>query len=67
MNIEQNGDEIIVKIDVSELALKDAKPSSTGKTLMVATTNGFTRMGRFSLNLNCTMPNPDYEGAKGMR
>jgi hypothetical protein len=46
MQIEQKGDQIVVTIDVSEAALKAAKPSSTGKTLLVATTNGFRRQGR---------------------
>jgi hypothetical protein len=65
MKIDQIGDKIIIEIDVSEAALKEAKPSSTGKTLIIAGTGGFTRVGRFALNLNCTMPN--NEGAKGMR
>jgi hypothetical protein len=60
MQIEQKGDQIILTIDVSEAARKAAKPSSSGKTLMVATTNGFKRVGPVSISLNCTVPNPGY-------
>jgi hypothetical protein len=60
MQIEHKGDQIIVTIDVSDAALKAAKPSSSGKTLMVATTNGFRRHGPVSVSLNCTVPNPDF-------
>jgi predicted GNAT family acetyltransferase len=60
MQIEHKGDQIILTIDVSEAALKAAQPSSSGKTLLVATTNGFRRKGLVSVLVNCTVPNPDY-------
>jgi hypothetical protein len=56
MNIEQQGDKIIITIDVNEAAPAAAQPSSTGKTLMVATTNGFRRVGPVSISINCTAP-----------
>jgi hypothetical protein len=61
---EMKGDKLILTIDVSEAALKSAQPSSTGKTLSVATTNGFTRFGAVSVSLNATIPNPAYKLAK---
>ncbi len=52
MDIRQEGDKLIIAVDISEAALKDAKPSSTGKSLMVATTNGFKRVGSVQVSLN---------------
>jgi len=48
---------------VSESAIAAAPPSSSGKTLLICSTNGFRRYGPLSLNLNVTVPNPRYEGA----
>lgn len=62
MKIEQRGSEIVVTIDVSETAIAAAKPSSSGKTLLVASTAGFKRVGPVKVLLNCTVPNPDYKG-----
>ena len=64
MQISQEGDKIVITIDASEAALKAAPPSSTGKTLMVATTKGFRRVGPLSVSLNCTIPNPCYGEVK---
>jgi hypothetical protein len=64
MQIEQLGDKIIITINVDDAAIAEAKPSSSGKTLMVATTNGFKRVGPVSLSLNCTVPNPAYIASK---
>lgn len=60
MKSEIKGDTLILTIDISEAAIKAAKPSSTGKTLVVASTNGFTRFGAVGLSLNCTVPNAAY-------
>jgi hypothetical protein len=60
VNIEHQSDKIVITIDISEAARKRASPSSSGKTLMVATTNGFKRVGPVSVSLNCTVPNPNY-------
>ena len=65
MKIEQSGGKIIITIDVSDQALAEAKPSTSGKTLVVASTNGFQRFGKVSINLNCTVPNPAF--ASGSR
>jgi hypothetical protein len=37
---ELKGDTLIITVDVSAKAVKAAPPSSTGKTLLVATTGG---------------------------
>jgi hypothetical protein len=36
MDIHQEGDELIIKIDVSEAAIKAAPPSSSGKTRLLS-------------------------------
>jgi hypothetical protein len=59
MDIRQEGDELIIKIDVSEAAIKAAPPSSSGKTRLLASTNGFVRVGPGSLGLNFIVPNSD--------
>lgn len=55
------GDKLILTIDVSKAAREAAKPSGSGKTLIVAGTGGFTRFGDVSLSLNCTIPNPAFK------
>jgi hypothetical protein len=57
MHIEQKGDQIVITIPVDAAALAAAKPSSSGKTRLVATTNGFRRVGPVSVSLNVTAPN----------
>jgi hypothetical protein len=54
------GDKLILTIDISKDALAKAVPSSTGKTLVVDTTSGFTRLGPVSVSLNCTVPNAAF-------
>ena len=56
MNIEQQGEKIVVTIDISDAVIKSAKPSKSGKTLMVASTNGFRRVGPVQISINCTAP-----------
>lgn len=50
------GDVLTITIDVSAKAREAAKPSSTGKSMVLATTSGFTRFGDVGLSLNCTIP-----------
>lgn len=57
-DVKHAGDKIVITIDVSKAARDAAKPSSTGKTLNLASTHGFTRFGDVGLSLNCTLPNP---------
>jgi hypothetical protein len=57
---EIKGDKLILTIDVGEAARKAAVPSGSGKTMLVATTGGFTRFGDLSLSLNLTLPNPEH-------
>ena len=55
--IKETKDKIVITIDKT----KEGVPSKSGKTLIVAGTNGFQRLGDgFSLNLNLTKKNPDY-------
>lgn len=50
------GDKLILEIDVSDAALKAAAPSKTGKTQIVASTNGFTSYGKgVKVSLNATI------------
>lgn len=51
------GDKLIIEVDVSAKAFKAAKPSGSGKTRMVCSTGGFSRVDgsvnglRISLNV----------------
>lgn len=58
VNGEIKGDKLILTIDLSDAARKAAKPSKTGKTVILATTGGFTRFGDVSVSLNATLPVP---------
>jgi hypothetical protein len=64
MQIEHKGDQIIATIDVGRVVIEEAKPSSSGKTRLVASTNGFRRVGPVSISLNVTAPNPDHTPAR---
>ncbi len=50
------GDKLILEIDVSAIARQNAQPSKSGKTRIIATTNGFKRFGDVNVNLNATIP-----------
>ena len=58
MNVEVKGDKLIITIDVSAASLKDAAPSQSGKSRVVASTRGFanysTPHGVVGLSLNAT-------------
>jgi hypothetical protein len=41
MNMQVKGTKLLIEIDVSEAALKNAPLSSTGKSRVVASTSGF--------------------------
>lgn len=56
MHGEIKGDKLILTIDVSDAARKAAAPSASGKTLVLASTRGFTRFGDVSVSVNCTLP-----------
>jgi hypothetical protein len=64
MQIEQRGTDIVITIPVDAATLAAAKPSSSGKTRLVATTNGFRRVGPVSISLNVTAPNADHAPQK---
>jgi hypothetical protein len=50
------GDKLILTIDVSKAAREAAAPSKSGKTLVLASTGGFTRFGDVAVSLNATLP-----------
>ena len=58
MNVkgEIRGDHLVLTIDLSAKAKKRARPSSTGKTKLIATTNGFINYGGVKVSLNATIP-----------
>ena len=58
MNVqgEIKGDKLVLTIDISKAALENAKPSSSGKTKILATTSGFTGFGPVKASLNVTIP-----------
>ena len=63
---EIKGDKLVITIDVSAAARQAARPSGSGKTLIVATTGGFgCRFGDLALSLNLTAPNPAFVKPKG--
>jgi hypothetical protein len=55
---ETKGNKLVITIDLSDEARAAAKPSSTGKTLLVAGTGGFVKIGDVSLSLNATIKKP---------
>lgn len=55
MNVKLEGDKLIITIDVSEKAIAAAQPSKSGKTRLLASTNGFTNYGQVGLSLNATV------------
>ena len=60
VSIERKGDNIVITFPATDAVLAAAKPSSTGKTLTVATTNGFTKVGPVAISMNAYIPNPAY-------
>jgi len=57
MNVkgEIKGDELVLTISLSKAAREAAKPSSSGKTKILATTSGFTGFGDVKVSLNATV------------
>lgn len=55
---EIKGDTLVLTIDVSEASRKAAVPSSTGKTLLVASSRGKVRCGDVDLMFNALIPAP---------
>lgn len=54
MDVKIENGKMVITIDVSDAAIKAAPPSKSGKTRLVASTNGFTNYGPVGLSLNCT-------------
>ena len=57
IQMKQDGEKLVITIDCGKDAIANAKPSSSGKTKVVASTHGFTKVGNVSLSLNATVPN----------
>lgn len=55
---EIKGDKLVLTIDLSKMAREAVQPSKSGKTLLLATSNGFARFGDVSVSLNATLPMP---------
>lgn len=55
---KMEGDKLILTIDCSKAAREAALPSKTGKTIILASTGGFSRYGDVSVSLNATLPCP---------
>lgn len=55
------GDKLILTIDIGKAAVDGAQPSSSGKTLVIDSSRGFTRFGNVSVSLNATIPNPAFK------
>jgi hypothetical protein len=58
MQGEIKGDKLILTIDISKEARQAAGPSSSGKSLVVDTSRGFTHFGDIAVSLNATIPLP---------
>jgi hypothetical protein len=62
ISMKVSGEKLIIEVDVGQKAIKSASPSSTGKTRIVASTNGFSNVDglekdRVRVNLTVTVPN----------
>lgn len=55
---KMEGDKLILTIDCSKAAKDAAQVSKSGKTLILASTGGFTRFGDVAISLNATLPLP---------
>lgn len=54
--VDEKAGKLHLMVDISDKALEDAPPSSTGKTKTVATTSGFVwDAGKFGISLNVNM------------
>lgn len=56
MKIEMRGDTLVIEIDVSAEARARAPTSKSGKTRLLASTNGFVKHGDISIGINVTIP-----------
>lgn len=52
---EIEGDKLKLTIDLSAKARDAARPSKSGKTRLLASTQSFVRFGDASVGLNCTI------------
>lgn len=53
---EIKGDKLVLTIDLSPAARDAAPVSKSGKTRLVASTNGFARFGDVQVSMNATLP-----------
>jgi hypothetical protein len=52
MQMAIKGTKLVIEIDVAPETLRTAPPSKSGKTRIVATTNGFAQCGPVAVGLN---------------
>lgn len=58
VDYEIKGDKLVITVDIGQQAIKAAPPSSTGKTNLVGSTSGYTRVGerhKVDLSLSVTV------------
>ncbi len=53
VSYERKGDKLVLTIDIGETVRKNAQPSTSGKTLLVASTHGNQNIEGVTLGLNC--------------
>ena len=60
MNIQVEGDTLVIRVDIGAAAFKNAPPSSSGKTRLIATTGGntayATKHGQLKVGVNVYTP-----------
>lgn len=56
MKIEMRGDTLVIEIDCSAEARARATDSKSGKTRILASTHGFSKVGDIGVSLNVTIP-----------
>jgi hypothetical protein len=54
MNVKTTvqGDKLIIEVDIAKATIDSSPRSKSGKSLSVATTNGFTPVGPVKISLN---------------
>lgn len=56
MKIEMRGDTLVIEVDCSAEARARAVPSESGKTRILASTRGFTKVDDVGVSINITLP-----------
>jgi hypothetical protein len=56
MDMQITNGKLVITVDVSDATLKAAPSSASGKSRIVATTSGFTTVGKVKVGLNVIVP-----------